>query len=164
VLQFKSGRDASLVFRLKAICNKEGLQVDDHTLNELAKMAGGDVRACLNTLQFARMRSEVLTHEALLAMPIGNKDHANGALNLWVQIFILPSASSVPRAQTRQRPVRNRSGSDAKGVELHNTRQAALFDALHRADLGRVIDGMVRSPIPTLGQLPNSPHRITVSG
>jgi DNA polymerase III delta prime subunit len=146
VLQFKPGRGASLVFRLKAVCSKEGLQADDHTLNKLAQMADGDVRACLNTLQFARMRSKELTYETLLTMPIGNKDHAKGALDLWKQVFILPSASSAPCTQTRPQPNRSRPASGAKGAELHNSRQAALFDALHRADVERVIDGAARSP------------------
>lgn len=139
VIQFKPGRDAALVFRLKTVCNKEGLKADDHTLNKLVQMADGDIRACLNTLQFARMRSEELTYEALLTMPIGNKDVAKGALDLWKQVFILPSPGVAPRAQTKK-PSRYRVGPGS--AEFHNPRQEELFNALNRADIGRIIDGL----------------------
>lgn len=143
MVQFKPSRDASLVFRLKAICAKEALKVDDHTLSVLVQMADGDVRCCLNTLQLARSRSGELSHEALLAMPVGHRDVAKGALDLWKQVFVLPSpgsAGSAPRAQARPARPKTRTGG-AKAAEFYNPRQTALFAALNRADVGRVIDG-----------------------
>ena len=44
--------------RLKAVCVLEGLNVLPSALSTLTQAAGNDIRASINTLQFAAMRSK----------------------------------------------------------------------------------------------------------
>ena len=53
------------------MCQHEGLAAEANTLAQLATIAQNDVRACLNTLQFVRAKSAVLTDEMVSSGSIG---------------------------------------------------------------------------------------------
>ena len=63
VVEFKGALNAQLASRLRKVCQHEGLKAEANTLAQLATIAQNDVRACLNTLQFVRAKSAVLTDE-----------------------------------------------------------------------------------------------------
>jgi len=102
------------------------------------------------------MRGDELTHDELLRLPVGHKDVAKGGLELWKQVFVLPSpGAGAPKPPSRphggaagrlagasagKRGAGRWAGSGA--AEHHNARQVALFSALERADVEGLIGGL----------------------
>ena len=73
--EFRSANNNSqLALRLRTICEREGLGADEHTLSKLCERAQGDVRTCINTLQFVRAKTRQISNEELEKMPVGKKD------------------------------------------------------------------------------------------
>ncbi|OWT35579.1 chromosome transmission fidelity protein 18 [Cryptococcus neoformans Bt1] len=98
IIRFRKPQAQSLVVRLRDICKREGLQSDTRSLNTLVEMTSGDVRSCLNTLQFIKSRSVVVTEEAIRATSLGLKDTSTTLQTAWNALFI-PLAAKKRRAQ-----------------------------------------------------------------
>ncbi|WVQ77322.1 hypothetical protein IAR50_007006 [Cryptococcus sp. DSM 104548] len=98
IIRFKKPQAQSLVVRLKDICSKEGLQSDSRSLNSLVDITSGDVRSCLNTLQFIKSRSNAVTEEAIRATSLGLKDTSTTLQSAWNALFI-PLPAKKRRAQ-----------------------------------------------------------------
>ncbi|KAI9332801.1 hypothetical protein BDR26DRAFT_868938 [Obelidium mucronatum] len=81
-----------LANRLTEICKNEGLQTDLRTLMALCELTDGDIRSSLNTLQFFKRRTKVLTMEMLAGLDVGHKDMTRGLFKVWEDIFMIPSA------------------------------------------------------------------------
>ena len=73
------------------VCQREGLRAEANTLAQLATLAQNDVRACLNTLQFVRAKSAVLTDEMVTSGSIGRCKSAKNVFELWKQVFVGPA-------------------------------------------------------------------------
>ena len=73
------------------MCQREGLRAEANTLAQLATLAQNDVRACLNTLQFVRAKSAVLTDEMVTSGSIGRCKSAKNVFELWKQVFVGPA-------------------------------------------------------------------------
>ncbi|KIR51748.1 chromosome transmission fidelity protein 18 [Cryptococcus gattii Ru294] len=98
IIRFRKPQAQSLVVRLRDICQREGLQADTRSLNTLVEMTSGDVRSCLNTLQFIKSRSPVVTEEAIRATSLGLKDTSTTLQTAWKALFV-PLAAKKRRAQ-----------------------------------------------------------------
>ncbi|TYJ55605.1 hypothetical protein B9479_003755 [Cryptococcus floricola] len=98
IIRFKKPQAQSLVVRLKEICSKEGLQSDSRSLNSLVDITSGDVRSCLNTLQFIKSRSNAVTEEIVRATSLGLKDTSTTLHSAWSALFI-PLPAKKRRAQ-----------------------------------------------------------------
>lgn len=59
---------------LSYICEREKMMASTSVLATLVERAGHDVRACLNTLQFMRAKTDRLTEEMMNGVAIGKKD------------------------------------------------------------------------------------------
>ncbi|KAI8332374.1 hypothetical protein BC941DRAFT_436468 [Chlamydoabsidia padenii] len=74
--------------RLQEISNNEGLNTDLRALSLLAEMTDGDLRSCLNTLQFIRSKSMVFNKEMLMvADGLGKKDMGQTLFSTWDELF-----------------------------------------------------------------------------
>lgn len=79
-----------LVKRLKTICDEEGLGADSKNLTMLTELAEGDLRSCLNTLQFIKRRSTVVDEHAIKSTTIGMKDTGTSTTAVWDRLFKKP--------------------------------------------------------------------------
>lgn len=82
---------AKLEKRLKDICLRESLNIEQSTLKNLCKQTNFDIRACINTLQFISYNQnnatllKTLSSEKLFT--IGSKDIGAGLFDIWNKIF-----------------------------------------------------------------------------
>eukprot|EP01012_Entosiphon_sulcatum_P016068 TRINITY_DN21015_c0_g1_i2.p1 TRINITY_DN21015_c0_g1~~TRINITY_DN21015_c0_g1_i2.p1 ORF type:complete len:722 (+),score=110.61 TRINITY_DN21015_c0_g1_i2:25-2166(+) len=73
--------------RLRQICASEGLEFDRMALDELCTLADGDVRSCLNTLQFLKQKNLKVTTKGVAQANVGAKDHVRALFPLWHDIL-----------------------------------------------------------------------------
>ncbi|KAF9133537.1 hypothetical protein BGX30_012241 [Mortierella sp. GBA39] len=106
--QFRKPSVRTFVNRLQQICEIEQVQSDTRAFGVLYEMTEGDMRSCLNTLQFIKNKSRVsaklaatqtsshrtgtdggggLTVEALTRSTIGRKDLNKSLFSVWEEIF-----------------------------------------------------------------------------
>ncbi|KNE58420.1 hypothetical protein AMAG_03993 [Allomyces macrogynus ATCC 38327] len=104
-----------LVRRLAAICDLENVKVDQKTLHWIAEHTDSDLRACLNTLQFAKARSAsntggggsgsgnntrapvIISKDALVATHVGTKDQSQSLFGIWDAMFSARAADALAR-------------------------------------------------------------------
>ncbi|KAH0583568.1 hypothetical protein H2248_009191 [Termitomyces sp. 'cryptogamus'] len=75
-LQIRIQRPADIhtVNRLREICQLEGLKADSRALSTLVGVAKGDLRGCLNTLQFIKSRNQEVTEGIVRSATVGMKE------------------------------------------------------------------------------------------
>ncbi|EPB93080.1 hypothetical protein HMPREF1544_00154 [Mucor circinelloides 1006PhL] len=91
-VQFRKVPMMTLAKRLQSICDNEGLESDLRTLSLLSETTDGDLRSCLNTLQFVRGKSAVLTRDMLKEAGLGQKDMGQSVFSVWEDLFAAPNA------------------------------------------------------------------------
>ncbi|KAG6820837.1 hypothetical protein H0H93_010664 [Arthromyces matolae] len=72
--------DVHTVNRLREICELEGLKAESRALSTLVGVAKGDLRGCLNTLQFIKARNQEVTESIVRGATVGMKE-AETSLN-----------------------------------------------------------------------------------
>jgi chromosome transmission fidelity protein 18 len=111
IYQFKKPSVRTVVNRLQQICEIEQVPSDTRAFGVLYEMTEGDMRSCLNTLQFIKNKSRTsaklastqssshkpetniggsgggLTIEALTRSTIGRKDQNKSLFSVWEEIF-----------------------------------------------------------------------------
>ncbi|KAG0219745.1 hypothetical protein BGX33_001062 [Mortierella sp. NVP41] len=111
IYQFKKPSVRTVVDRLQQICEIEQVPSDTRAFGVLYEMTEGDMRSCLNTLQFIKNKSRAseklaasqsatnktgnnsggskggLTVEALSKSTIGRKDQNKSLFSVWEEIF-----------------------------------------------------------------------------
>ncbi|KAF9191281.1 hypothetical protein BGZ50_009496 [Haplosporangium sp. Z 11] len=118
IYQFKKPSVRTIINRLQQICEIEQVPSDTRAFGVLYDMTEGDMRSCLNTLQFIKNRSrtsmmlasstnassdrigvnssngtgEGLTLEALNKATIGRKDQSKSLFSVWEELFQAPYA------------------------------------------------------------------------
>lgn len=92
MVRFNRPPPAVLVKRLKVVCAEEGLTADSRSLTKLAEVTGCDIRSCLNTLQFIKSRSPVLTEAMVKLAAVGLKDSGTTTQAVWNALFVPVSA------------------------------------------------------------------------
>ncbi len=74
--------------RLNDVSNRENLHLDSSTIQTLCQKSECDIRSCLSTLQFLKMR-RYTSKDAIFAQ-VGIKDKSKGIFAVWGDIFSLP--------------------------------------------------------------------------
>ncbi|KAF9576690.1 hypothetical protein EC968_005463 [Mortierella alpina] len=118
IYQFKKPSVRTVVNRLQQVCEIEQVASDTRAFGVLYEMTEGDMRSCLNTLQFIKNKSktsvmqaslatssagkvgagsgngtgEGLTMEALTKATIGRKDQSKSLFSVWEELFQAPYA------------------------------------------------------------------------
>jgi chromosome transmission fidelity protein 18 len=98
IVVFKKPSFNVIARRLHNICTLEGLLTDMKTLQALVEKADGDIRVCLNTLQFLFKRDHskggkkfCLTHDMVKELDLnGKKDEHESIFSIWKEIFQTP--------------------------------------------------------------------------
>ncbi|KAK4052058.1 Chromosome transmission fidelity protein 18 [Microbotryomycetes sp. JL201] len=90
VIRFNAPTNAMLVTRLRDICDDEGLRADAKNLMLLAEVSEGDLRSCLNTLQFIKRRSSVVDEAAIRSTLVGTKDTGTSLSQVIERLFRKP--------------------------------------------------------------------------
>ncbi|KAF7974845.1 hypothetical protein HWV62_11223 [Athelia sp. TMB] len=73
-IRFSRPADLLIVKRLREICAAEELKADSRALSTLVGVARGDLRGCLNALQFIKARSGEVTEPIIRAATAGMKE------------------------------------------------------------------------------------------
>ncbi|KAG0011566.1 hypothetical protein BGZ80_000592 [Entomortierella chlamydospora] len=116
IYQFKKPSIRSVVTRLQQICEIEQIRSDTRAFGALYEMTEGDMRSCLNTLQFIKNKSKTgalsatststdrmgdgrwdshgqgLTLETLNRATVGHKDQNKSLFSVWEELFQAPYA------------------------------------------------------------------------
>ncbi|KAH7911420.1 hypothetical protein BJ138DRAFT_925875 [Hygrophoropsis aurantiaca] len=79
--------DIHIVKRLREICDIEGLKADTRALSTLVGVAKGDMRGCLNTLQFIKSRNEDVTEPLIRRATVGMKEADTSITNVINELF-----------------------------------------------------------------------------
>ncbi|KAJ3576874.1 hypothetical protein NP233_g105 [Leucocoprinus birnbaumii] len=74
LVRFVRPADFHTVRRLQEICDNEDLKAETRALNTLVAMAKGDLRGCINTLQFVKSRREDVTEAVIRKATAGMKE------------------------------------------------------------------------------------------
>ncbi|KAK8861703.1 hypothetical protein IAR55_002526 [Kwoniella newhampshirensis] len=88
IIRFRKPQAQFLVKRLRDICDREMLSADLRVLTTLVDVTSGDVRSCLNTLQFIKSKSSAVTDEAIRSSSVGLKDSGTTLQSVWNSLFI----------------------------------------------------------------------------
>ncbi|TKY89326.1 hypothetical protein EX895_001857 [Sporisorium graminicola] len=97
-----------VVKRLREVCEAESLSVEARGLSLLAELTNGDIRSCLNALEFAKTKNIALTEAAVKSASIGIKDTGGTVHKAWEMLF---------RRQNRKQA----AASSMKGANAHAT-------------------------------------------
>ncbi|KAI8906203.1 hypothetical protein DFJ77DRAFT_477944 [Powellomyces hirtus] len=87
IINFRPPPTKLLAKRLHEICRWEALHADLRTLTHLCELTDGDMRSCLNSLQFLKRKTNTLTLDAITGADVGQKDVARGLFVIWQEIF-----------------------------------------------------------------------------
>lgn len=91
ILAFKPMTVPTLVARLRSICSNEGLQADVRALNALCEITQSDLRSCVNSLQYIRMKSKTFTLDSL-ASTLAKRDTSKSSHSVVEAVFKLLDA------------------------------------------------------------------------
>ncbi|KAF8478472.1 P-loop containing nucleoside triphosphate hydrolase protein [Russula ochroleuca] len=87
VIRFTRPADIHVVKRLRDICDTEGLRTDSRALSTLVGIALGDMRGCLNTLQFIKARNQGVTEQLVRSATAGMKEADANYLSALTDLF-----------------------------------------------------------------------------
>ncbi|KAG5645600.1 hypothetical protein DXG03_005738 [Asterophora parasitica] len=73
-IRFQRPADIHTVKRLREVCEIEGLKADSRAISTLVGVAKGDLRGCLNALQFIKSRNEEVTESIVRKATVGMKE------------------------------------------------------------------------------------------
>lgn len=99
IIEFTKPSPDRLLARLRSICSAEGLAVSQDALQSLIALTDGDIRSCLNTLQFIRYQSGGsgglpgavrVTAEMIAKAAVGVKDQTKALFDVWEAVFKVP--------------------------------------------------------------------------
>ncbi|EGG05240.1 uncharacterized protein MELLADRAFT_36957 [Melampsora larici-populina 98AG31] len=91
IIRFATPTPMTIIKRLQTICDMEKLKADLRNLTFLVKIASGDLRSCLNTLQAVQSQSSVASESAIRSAAIvGMKDVGTSVRSILSKLFKLP--------------------------------------------------------------------------
>ncbi len=160
--RFTPPSEARLVQRLKAVCSIEGLNTNTNSLTTLCSATGNDIRASINTLQFASMRARELINkrenvkhsmaigEVLSSMICsGLKDEHKDILQVWREIFSRKEIQAIIYhkkqrllGQYGQDHIVNKNASSGKGVRVLDPCMEVIQSTIDHGDLALVLSGI----------------------
>ncbi|KAF9265625.1 P-loop containing nucleoside triphosphate hydrolase protein [Marasmius fiardii PR-910] len=86
-VRYQRPADVHTVKRLREICALEGLRADSRALSTLAGMAQGDLRGCLNTLQFIKSKYDEVTESVIREATRGMKESESSITTVMNSLF-----------------------------------------------------------------------------
>ncbi|KAJ7087754.1 P-loop containing nucleoside triphosphate hydrolase protein [Mycena epipterygia] len=86
-IRFARPADIHTVKRLREVCDIEGLKADSRALTTLVGVARGDLRGCLNTLQFIKSRSQEVTEAVIRGATVGMKEAETSLVSVLNSLF-----------------------------------------------------------------------------
>ncbi|KAF9014074.1 P-loop containing nucleoside triphosphate hydrolase protein [Cyathus striatus] len=86
-VRFSRPADIHIVKRLREICAIESLKAETRALSALVGIAKGDLRGCLNTLQFIKTRKEEVTEVIIRKATAGMKEAETSVLTILNNLF-----------------------------------------------------------------------------
>ncbi|KAF7363719.1 Chromosome transmission fidelity protein 18 [Mycena sanguinolenta] len=86
-IRFVRPADIHTVKRLREVCEIEGLKADSRALTTLVGVARGDLRGCLNTLQFIKSRNQEVTEGIIRAATVGMKEADTSLISVVNSLF-----------------------------------------------------------------------------
>ncbi|GAB5367569.1 hypothetical protein AAMO2058_001241700 [Amorphochlora amoebiformis] len=133
---------SKLVNRLRYICRKERLKSDQSALHLLCKSLNGDVRSCLNMLQFVKTKCGSLTVDAIGSTSLGEKDISRDRFDVWKSIF-RKKPYSQPSANSKRLQGSRRSRSEISTLNPMTHQLVGLSGWLTgHGDMDKVIEGV----------------------
>ncbi|BGO89065.1 Chromosome transmission fidelity protein 18 [Rhodotorula toruloides] len=109
IIRFNPPTAPMLIKRLRTICDVEGLSTENKHLSLLVDVAEGDLRSCLNTLQFIKRNGSTVDEHAIRSSALGQKDTGTSSSQVLDRLFKKP-----PRK--RGAPSGDRVGADERYV------------------------------------------------
>ncbi|TFK30182.1 P-loop containing nucleoside triphosphate hydrolase protein [Coprinopsis marcescibilis] len=94
-IRFNKPSDVQTVKRLREICETEALRADARALATLVSVAKGDLRGCLNTLQFIKSKSENVTETVIRKATVGMKESDSSVQSVINSLFTALSKKRV---------------------------------------------------------------------
>ncbi|KAJ7510162.1 P-loop containing nucleoside triphosphate hydrolase protein [Mycena galericulata] len=86
-IRFARPADIHTVKRLREVCEIEGLKADSRALTTLVGVARGDIRGCLNTLQFIKSRNHDVTEAVIRGATVGMKEADSSMVSVVTSLF-----------------------------------------------------------------------------
>ncbi|KAJ7157004.1 P-loop containing nucleoside triphosphate hydrolase protein [Mycena crocata] len=86
-IRFARPADIHTVKRLREVCEIEGLKADSRALTTLVGVARGDLRGCLNTLQFIKSRNQEVTEAVIRGATVGMKEADSSLVSVLNSLF-----------------------------------------------------------------------------
>ncbi|BGP37138.1 Chromosome transmission fidelity protein 18 [Rhodotorula kratochvilovae] len=109
IIRFTPPTSAMLTKRLRTICDSEELLTENKHLSLLVETAEGDLRSCLNTLQFIKRNGSLVNEEAIRSSSLGKKDTGTSSSQVLDRLFKKP-----PRK--RGQPMGSGIGADERYI------------------------------------------------
>ncbi|THH10289.1 hypothetical protein EW145_g1444 [Phellinidium pouzarii] len=97
IIRFTRPADIYLTKRLRSICENEGLHADSRALSTLVGVTKGDMRGCLNTLQFIKARNQDVTENIIRTSTKGMKEGDASFTSVLSSLF-----SPLPRKRVKE--------------------------------------------------------------
>ncbi|KAF9115488.1 hypothetical protein BGX27_007617 [Mortierella sp. AM989] len=139
IYQFKKPSIRSVVTRLQQICEIELIRSDTRAFGALYEMTEGDMRSCLNTLQFIKNKTSAsalsatnssadriggshghgLTLDTLNKAAVGHKDQSKSLFSVWEEIF---QASYARKARSALKIMEDGRDSLVKGKNRYDSK------------------------------------------
>ncbi|KAI0053851.1 P-loop containing nucleoside triphosphate hydrolase protein [Auriscalpium vulgare] len=87
IVRFTRPTDVHIVKRLREICELEAVHADTRALSTLVGVTRGDLRGCLNTLQFIKARNQEVTEHVIRTATAGMKEADSNYLSVLNDFF-----------------------------------------------------------------------------
>ncbi|CAE6468219.1 unnamed protein product [Rhizoctonia solani] len=87
IIRFRKAQPILLTNRLRDICAEEELRADARALTALVTVTQGDMRACINTLQLIKSRSDTVTESDISRATVGMKETESSVQSVWNDLF-----------------------------------------------------------------------------
>ncbi|KAL5635295.1 hypothetical protein ACGC1H_004171 [Rhizoctonia solani] len=87
IIRFRKAQPILLTNRLRDICAEEALRADARALTALVTVTQGDMRACINTLQLIKSRSDTVTESDISRATAGMKETESSVQSVWNDLF-----------------------------------------------------------------------------
>ena len=111
-----------VVKRLREVCEAEALSVEARGLSLLAELTNGDIRSCLNALEFAKTKNIALTESAVKSASIGIKDTGGTVHKAWEMLFRRQNRKQAAASSMKGA---NAHATDAEGSPWNSSRKAS---------------------------------------
>ncbi|PWN50508.1 P-loop containing nucleoside triphosphate hydrolase protein [Violaceomyces palustris] len=140
LIRFSKAPTNILVRRLREICEIEAVKADTRGLSLLSELTGGDIRSCLNALEFAKAKDIRLTEGEIRNASIGIKDTGTSVHKVWELLF-----------RTQNRKAKDKA--TFKGLQTRQTEASTPWNSGNAGETKKASEVMIDSPNENLYRL-----------